>query len=87
MDFKTRFNGWQRSQELKEYERNRTAYLTSAPLPKNDPRLFEKIKVRIIKPFYNDGVLQTPEMGIVLIARHVAEDMKALKKVQILNES
>lgn len=79
-----KFLQWQTVQRANDFERDRLNYLRSAPLPKNDPRLLEKIRVRIIKPFYNDGVLQTPEMGIVLIARYVAEDMALLKKVLII---
>lgn len=85
MDFKSRFVNWQRSQAGMEYERNRTAHL-NGPLPKNDPRLFEKVRVKVIRPFYNEGVLQTPESGVILLARHDAESLQAIGKVSLVTE-
>ena len=76
---------WQTFQTAQETERNRIAIL-NGPLPKNDPRLLEKIKVRVIRPFYAaGGLLQTPEMGIILIARFEAGDLRARGKVEILD--
>ena len=75
---------WQTFRTAQEIERQRIAYL-KGPVPQNDPRLFEKIKVRIIKPFYNDGILRTPEMGIILIGRFEAGDLRARGKVEILD--
>ncbi|HAS18010.1 MAG TPA: hypothetical protein DD641_00835 [Deltaproteobacteria bacterium] len=83
LSMKRKMAQWQTMQQANDYERQCLAIL-NGPLPKNDPRLFEKIKVKVIRPFYIDGVLQTPEMGIVLIARHIAEDMLAIKKVELI---
>lgn len=65
-------------------ERDRLTYLKSQPLPKTDPYLLEKIKVRVILPFYYGGKLQTPEAGIVLIGRFDAGDLKSRGKVEII---
>ena len=73
-----RLNHWRQFEAANEYERNRVKFLKFAPLPKNDQRLFELVKVRIIKPFYSNGVLQTPEMGIILIGRFDAEDLQSI---------
>lgn len=75
---------WEISRQAQDYEANRINFLRTSPLPVNDPRLFEKIRVRIIKPFYTGGLLQTPEMGIVLIARFDALDLLVRGKVEIL---
>jgi len=77
----TKMRQWQQTQNANESERQRIAYL-KGPLPKTDPRLLEKIKVRIIKPFYISGVLQTPEMGIILIGRFDAVDLSARGKIE-----
>lgn len=79
----TKLRQWQTVQHANDYEKQRLAIL-NGPLPKDDPRLFEKIKVRVIKPFYNNGVLQTPEVGIILIGRFDAGDLQARGKIEIL---
>ena len=83
ISYKTKMRQWERMQTANESERQRVAYL-KGPVPVNDPLLFEKIKVRIVKPFYNNGELQTPSMGIILIGRFDAEDLQSIGKAEIL---
>ena len=85
ISYKTKMRQWERMQTANESERQRVAYL-KGPVPVNDPLLFEKIKVRIVKPFYNNGELQTPEMGIILIGRFEAGDLLARGKVEFISE-
>ena len=79
-----RIRDWQLSQAVIDVERRKVAYLNTAPIPQNDKRLSEKIRVMILKPFYYGGQLQTPESGIILIARFDAESLKASGKAEIL---
>jgi len=85
ISYKTKMRQWERMQTANESERQRVAYL-KGPVPVNDPLLFEKIKVRIVKPFYNNGELQTPSMGIILIGRFEAGDLLARGKVEFISE-
>ena len=56
--------------------------LEKIPTPTTDPRLLQKVRVRVLKPFCVSG--KRLEIGAeVTIEFHVARDMKALGKVQI----
>jgi len=55
----------------------------NAPPPRNDPKLFERIKVRIIKSFFVAG--KVVEVGQrIELARHDALSMQAIGRVEIL---
>lgn len=47
-------------------------------LPQNNPRLFEKVCVMVIRPFYVNGELMT-EGSIISIERCLAESLKGIK--------
>ena len=55
----------------------------SVPLPKQDPALFEKIAVRVSKPFCVEG---TPQAigSTVRVERHVAVGLQSLGKAELL---
>ena len=55
----------------------------SVPLPKQDPALFEKIAVRVIKPFCVEGKSQAVG-STVRIERHVAVGLQSLGKAELL---
>lgn len=49
------------------------------PTPKNDPRLFEKVRLRVLKPFCVDG--QRIDADTILeLPRYVARDLVVLGK-------
>jgi hypothetical protein len=59
------------------------AYAERAPEPRNDPALFEPVKCRVLKPFNIAG--QRQEVGsVIVLARHDAKSLEAIKKVEIL---
>jgi hypothetical protein len=67
-------------QEAWEREQLRLA-AARGPLPKNDPALFQKVKIRCLKPFYLGG--KALERGeVVTVEAYVARDMIALKKAE-----
>lgn len=83
MEFKKRFNAWQRSQQGMEYERNRTAFLTASPLPVNSPGLFTPVRCKVIKTFFVAGKPQQIGEEISL-PYHLALDMKAIGKIEYI---
>jgi hypothetical protein len=52
-------------------------------LPKQDPALFEKIAVRVIKPFCVEGKPQAIG-STVRVERHVAVGLQSLGKAELL---
>ena len=55
----------------------------SVPLPKQDPALFEKIAVRVMKPFCVEGKPQAIG-STVRVERHVAVGLQSLGKAELL---
>jgi len=86
MSFKTRFRNWEQGQTLVECERNRSAFLRSAPLPQNDPALTRPVKVKVLKPTFcikgklveADSVITMPHCDVV--------SLQAAGKVEIVKE-
>ena len=54
-----------------------------APAPKQDPKLFEEIAVKVLKPFYVSGKIVTKD-AVVRIPRHLAIDLRAIGKVELV---
>jgi len=69
-------------EEAWEREQLRLAYMRG-PVPKNDPRLLERVRCRVLIPFYVSGKV-VEEGQTVELQRHDAESMAALKRVRIL---
>lgn len=83
MEFKKRFNAWQRSQQGMEYERQRTSFLTTAQIPQNPPGLFTPTQVRCLRSFFIAGKRIEPGQ-VVSIEYHIAESLKAIGKVEYI---
>ena len=74
---------WRQFEAAQESERSRLTYLKSAPLPVTPPELLKPVRCKVIKSFFVSGKpLQPGE--IVSLPWHLAQDMKALHKVEIL---
>lgn len=54
-------------------------------LPKNDPRLFQLVPVKVLKPFFAIGVRLEPGT-ITTLPRHVVSEMQAIGKAEFLRE-
>ena len=53
------------------------------PAPRNDPKLFERVRCRVLKPFSVGGRRVEPD-EVVDLQRHDALSMTALHRVEIL---
>jgi len=69
--------------QANESEANRLNFLRSAPLPKNDPVLFTPVRCKVLKSFCVAGKPTQPD-EIVSLPWHLAMDMLAIKKVELI---
>jgi hypothetical protein len=82
MSFYSRFKDWQIHQAAEAYERDRAAFLNSAP-PRNDPALLAPTRVRVLKPFRLKG--EPVAVGqIVTLERHDALSLQALGRCELM---
>jgi hypothetical protein len=75
--------GFQHGRAYEQSDRERIAEL-NAPPARNDPTLFEKVRARVLRPFYIGGGKVAQEGDTLELERHDAESMAAIKRVKLL---
>jgi hypothetical protein len=70
------------ARRIEEEEAERQLTLRSTV--RNDPKLLERVRCRVLTPFYVGGGKLAEEGETIALARHDAESMAALKRVLIL---
>ncbi len=84
MSYETGFRkGWQQGRAHDQIEYERRSAILRAPTPQNDPRLLERVRCRVLEPFYVRGKAVDRGERIEL-PRADAESMAALKRVELI---
>ncbi len=60
---------------MSDFKRNVTL---NGPVPKNDPALFQKVRVKVLRPFYINGKLAEVD-SIVSIEKHLSLSLNGIK--------
>lgn len=85
ISLKRKMNQWQAVQSARQMEQDRLNFLRNSPLPQTPPHLMIETKVRCQRPFFIAG--KRIEIGqIIGVEYHVAMDMAAIGKCEIITE-